>query len=211
MPLKSSTAAKAAIAIVAATMSLSVIAPAQAAGPDRGRDAHREFQAHRAGGDHFGPRRMMRIGMAGNRGLIGLTCGPRSAERLEHALVALKYRTNPAGDQVALFEAFQTAALDAQKDFSATCDAVRPDRHTAEANAANTTARPNMLEALQMRLKIDEARVAALGDLLPSFEAYFNSLSEEQKATLEFRGHRNGRGNGPDGASDAAGTTERQS
>lgn len=208
---KTSTTAKAAIAIVAASLSLAAIAPAQAAGPDRGdRGERHEFQANRQGGDQFGPRRGgMRMG--GQGGLLALNCGPNGAERVEHALIALKYRTNPTGDQVALFDAFQTAALDAQKEFAATCDATLPDRPVADAGAATTVTPPNMLEAMQMRLKLEEARVAALGEVMPSFEAYFNSLSAEQKATLDIRGHRPDRGPAPAGAPDATGSTERPS
>lgn len=208
---KTSTTAKAAIAIVVASLSLAAVAPVQAAGPDRGdRGERREFQAHRQGDDQFGPRRGgMRMG--GRGGLLALTCGPHGAERIEHALVALKYRTNPTGDQIALFDAFKAAALGAQRHFAATCDATLPDRPVANADAATTTARPNMLEAMQMRLTLEEARVAALGDVLPSFEAYFNSLTAEQKATLDFHGRGPGRGPAPAGAPDAAGSTERPS
>ncbi|HEY9010416.1 MAG TPA: Spy/CpxP family protein refolding chaperone [Devosia sp.] len=210
--LKTSTTAKAAIAIVAAAISVSTIIPAQAAGPDRANRGERHvMQADRQGDDQFGPPHGgMRMG-GGQAGLLALNCGPNGAERIEHALVALKYRTNPTGDQVALFDAFQAAALDAQKEFAATCDATLPGRPVADANAATTVTPPNILEAMQMRLKLEEARVAALGEVMPSFEAYFNSLSDEQKATLDFRGHRPGRGPAPAGAPDAAGSTERPS
>jgi hypothetical protein len=180
---------KAAMAIVAAAVTLTALTPAAfAAGPDRGGDGHRrDVQIHRDGGARLDGAR---------GGLLALGCGPNAAERIEHSIVALSYRVNPTGEQVQLLDALKTTALDAQKELATTCDAVLPDR-TADAAAPDTAARPNMLEAMQMRLKIDEARVAALGDVLPSFEAFFNSLTDEQKATLEFHGHR--RGPGPDG------------
>jgi hypothetical protein len=193
------TTSKTVVAIIAATMGLAALTPAaNAAGPDRGWGEHRgdgrNVQIHREGRDgrNGGPRMMM----AGRGGVLGLACGPNAAERMEHALVALKYRTNPTGDQVALFDTLHQAALDAQKEFATTCEATRP----ARGEARNPETRPNLLEAMQMRLKIDEARVAALGDVLPQFEAFFNSLTPEQQAALEFRGHRPGRGNGPDDA-----------
>jgi hypothetical protein len=192
--IKTSTASKAAMAVVVAAISFTALTPAAfAAGPDRGRDV----QAHRQGGD-MDRQGGMRFGGRG-AGLLALGCGPNAAERTEHALVALSYRVNPTGDQVQLFDALKTAALDAQKELATTCDAVLPDR-TAEAGAAPATTGPtNMLEALQARHKIEEARVAALGDVLPAFEAFFNSLTDEQKATLELRGPRDGRGPGAGG------------
>ena len=207
--LKTSTSSKAAMAIVVAAITLTAVTPAAfAAGPDRnGRDSGREFQAHRQGGGDM-ERGGMRMNVRGG-GLLALGCGPNAAERIEHALVALSYRVNPTGEQVQLLDALKTKALDAQKELAATCDAVLPAR-TASA-AATTTARPNMLEAMQSRLKIEEARVAALGDVLPSFEAFFSSLTDEQKATLEFRDHRPGRGNAPGGAPDAGPAPDRKS
>ena len=195
------TSSKAAMAIVAAAVTLTALTPAAfAAGPDRGDGNRRNVQIHRDGGMQMPREGGMRMD-GGRGGLLALGCGPNAAERIEHSLVALNYRVKPTGEQVQLFDALKTAALDAQKELAATCDAVLPDR-TADAKAPDTAARPNMLEALQMRLKVDEARVAALGDVLPSFEAFFNSLSTEQKATLEFHGHR--RGPGAEGAPQSA-------
>lgn len=197
---KPSTTPKAVIAIVAATIGLAALTPsAFAAGPDRGgNDGRRDVQQHRQGGDRMG---------ADRGGFIGLTCGPKAAERIEHAMVSLSYRVNPTGEQVQLLDALKTAALDAQKDFSATCDATLPVKPVASADGAAPAAadapKPNMLEMMEARLKLEEARVAALGDVLPSFEAFFNSLSDEQKATLELRGHDRGdRGPGHDGQRD---------
>lgn len=86
--------------------------------------------------------------------------------------------------------------------------AAAPDASPDAAPAPGAApARPNMLEMMQARLKLEEARVAALGEVLPKFEALYNALSDEQKASLEpmhgkrgmdgdhgpRQGHRNGR------------------
>lgn len=193
--LKTSTTSKAAMAIVAAAIALTAFTPAAfAAGPERdGRDGQREMRMHRHDGGDM-RRGGMRMNMRGG-GALALGCGPNAAERIEHALVSLSYRVNPTGEQVGLLDALKTKALEAQQELAVTCDAVLPDRAAAAAPAT----RPNMLEAMQSRLKIEEARVAALGAVLPSFEAFFNSLTDEQKATLEVRGPRSGRGPGAEG------------
>jgi len=86
--------------------------------------------------------------------------------------------------------------------------AAAPDAATDAPPAPDArAARPNMLEMMQARFKLEEARVVALGDILPKFEALYNALSDEQKAALEpmrgkrgmdrdhgpQKGHRNGR------------------
>ena len=65
----------------------------------------------------------------------------------------------------------------------------------APAPDAAPAAAPNLLTRLQSGLKVQEARVAAMSAVLPQFEAFYNSLSDEQKAKLEPRG-REGRGPG---------------
>lgn len=93
-----------------------------------------------------------------------------------------------------------------EADAMAAAPEAAPAPDAPEAPAAGAT-RPNMLEMMQARLKLEEARVAALGEVLPKFEALYNALSDEQKASLEpmrgqrgmhgdhgpQKGHRNGR------------------
>lgn len=198
------TSSKAAMAIVAAAITFTVFTPAAfAAGPERGGADGRREMMHRSGGDmrQGGMGDMRQGGMRMNvrdGGALALGCGPNAAERIEHALVALSYRVSPTGEQVGLLDALKTKAIEAQKNLAATCDAVMPDRMAA-ADPATPSTPPNMLEAMQSRLKVEEARVAALGAVLPSFEAFFNSLTDEQKATLEFHDPRPGRGPGAEG------------
>jgi hypothetical protein len=64
-------------------------------------------------------------------------------------------------------------------------------------------AAPDLVERLQTRIKVDEARIAALTNVLPSLEAFYGSLTDEQKAKLDMgaemrREHFGKRQGGPD-------------
>jgi Spy/CpxP family protein refolding chaperone len=166
-------------AVIFATLSLGAIAPAafaqdQApqAGPE-GAPRLEHFRAH----DHDGPGRdRIRGGMRG--GLVQLVCAEQGAERLEHLFVSLSYRLDLTPEQAPLFDALKTSALTAQTSFSDTCASIRP--------AAGETAEvPNLVERLENRIKIDEARIAALSDVLPSLEAFYNGLTDEQQQKLD--------------------------
>ena len=203
--LKTSTTSKAAMAIVVAAISITIFAPsAYAAGPDRnGRDG-REMQANRQGGpDGNG-------GMMGGRGgqLLALGCGPNAAERIETGLVRLGYRVDATAEQKTLLDSLKTASLAAQAELATVCAEVLPAPVTADATApaapaaADAATRPDLLTRLQGRLKVEEARLAATTEVLPQFEAFYNSLTAEQKSALEPSGDRDGRGPGRDGGHD---------
>lgn len=188
---KTISTSKAVVALVAATIGLAAITPAaNAAGPDRG---GRELQASSEHMDRDGGRR------AGPRGqFLALGCGPNAAERIETSLVRLGYHVDATAEQKTLLDALKTTALDAQADLAAVCAEVMPApaAATAQAPAAGTTApaaAPNLLTRLQSGLKVQEARLAAMTAVLPQFEAFYTSLSDEQKAKLEPRGGRDGR------------------
>lgn len=197
--MKSTT--RTAAALVAATIGLAALTPtAFAAGPNGPGNDNGGRQMHqRQGGDD------MRGG--GRGGVLNLICAPNGAEQLEKKLVSLSYDAKLTDAQKPLYEALKTAALTAQTSFADTCASVMPAAPAApvadaapaaDATTATPPVRPDMLTALQNRLKIDEARVAALTSVMPSFEAFFNSLSDEQKAALAPQG-RMGGDNGPNG------------
>lgn len=119
----------------------------------------------------------MRNGFDG--GLVDLVCSDQGAERLEIAFVRLSHRVALTAEQTPLFEALKTAALTAQTSFSDTCKSALP---AAGANAA----KPDLVERLKTSLKLDEARIAALAKLLPPFEAFYGSLTADQKAKLDM-------------------------
>ncbi|MDP1729670.1 MAG: Spy/CpxP family protein refolding chaperone [Devosia sp.] len=179
MKLTTSTSA----ALIVAALGLAVMTPAAIAqdqGPRAGpggapRHEH-GFRAHNQDGHGQAD---MRRGMHG--GVLELVCSPRGAERLEHMFVAISHRVEPTAEQSPLFDALKTAALTAQTGFADTCATVPPE-------AGGTAGRPDLVERLETRIKVDEARIAALSNVLPSLEAFYGSLSDEQKQKLEFGG-----------------------
>lgn len=216
--MTSTTSTRTALAIVLAAVTLTAFAPgAYAAGQDRG-GRHDQMQAHRQGQD--GQKGGKFDGMRGGQGkgqFLAIGCGPNAAERIETGLVKLGYRVDATAEQKTLLEDLKTAALAAQSELDATCETLMPNRaamaapgdapaapadgaapapDAMAADAAPAT-RPDMLEMMKSRLQIEEARVAAMGSVLPKFEAFYNSLSDEQKANLQPRGRQHdGRGPG---------------
>ena len=120
-----------------------------------------------------------RGGMRG--GMLQLVCSDEGAERLEHMFVTISHRLDLTAEQTPLFDALKTAALTAQTGFADTCAAQLPA-------AGQTADLPNLVERVQTGIKVDEARIAALTGVLPSLEAFYNSLTDDQKAKLDVPG-----------------------
>jgi hypothetical protein len=146
-----------------------------------GGNQFRPFNRGQMQDDRGGPRRM--------GGLLDLVCSERGAERLEVAFVRLSHRIEITAEQQPLFDALKADALTAQTQFSDTCASVRPQVAEGQQPAA-----VNPVDRMQDRIAIEKAHTAALEAVLPSFEAFFNSLTDEQKAQLQPQ-----RGPGGDG------------
>lgn len=127
----------------------------------------------------------------GRGGFAGLICSTDGTTQLQTRLDALATRLTLTAAQQPLFDAYRSAALAAQTTFADACAAAQP------AATATPAAKPDMLTAMQNRLTKDKAEVAALGAVLPSFEAFFNSLTDAQKALLRPAGE-HGRGGDDD-------------
>jgi len=130
-------------------------------------------------------------------GILGLVCSDRGAEALEIAFVRWSHRLDLTAEQQTLFDTLRTKALTTQTSFADECEAAMPDR-TADA-------RPDLLEGLKARLAVEEAKLTAMNGLLPDFEAFYASLTDAQKASLQPMGSRGdgpgdrmGRGSGDD-------------
>jgi hypothetical protein len=123
--------------------------------------------------------------------LASVSCAPRAAERLETRLDRVSARLDLTAEQTPLFDEFRTSALTAQTSFADACATLPAG---PEANA-------DLIQRLEQRLKFDEARLAAMTELLPQFKAFYESLTDAQKAELmPMRGQRQGLalpGNGP--------------
>ncbi len=160
-----STRAKLLAALVAA-LGLTAMSPSFAAGA----------QQHRPGVDQRDGRMLefRRNGVGGAFQLAEVSCAPHAADRLETRLDRVSARLDLAGEQLQLFDDFRTAALTAQTGYADECATLRP--------AGGKTA--DLVDRLEQRLKLDEARLAAMTELLPQFRSFYDSLSAEQKQSL---------------------------
>ena len=175
------TSALAALVVAAVSLSsLPVAAQDLTPAANRGdREIHRTIM-HDGSGPGMG---------RGAGGILGLVCSERGAEALEIAFVRMAHRLELTDTQQPLFDALKSKALTTQTSFADDCAAARPDRTAQE--------RPDLLEGFKARLKVEEARVAALTAVLPDFEAFYASLTDQQKADLMPRMGRGDREDGP--------------
>jgi hypothetical protein len=192
-----------AAALVAGTLGLTAFAPvafAQAQGQGQGQ-TQAQPPALRDGGsqqnqfDRRGERRQREFhrqrGNRGMGGMMGLLCSERGAERLDRLLGAVSNLAALTDAQKPAFDDLRTTTLAAQTRFADACIAAR--------DAMRADGRPDPVKSLQTRLAIDKARVDAMTEVLPKFEAFYNALTDEQKTALQPS--RNGRGfqSRPDG------------
>ena len=132
----------------------------------------------------------------GQRGPGGFLGFERGAEGIEIALVHLSHAIEMTTEQRALFETFKTDALAAAETFSTAVEGLRP----AAPAAGQTAERPDISDMVQNRIAMQSAQLAALESIEPSMTAFFDSLTDEQKADLmPQRGDRAGMGKGPMG------------
>jgi len=159
----------AAIAAIVASVGLSAFTPVMAAGP---RDSMR-------------PHRMMdfRADGEGRFQFAQFTCAPKAADRMEHRFDKLADRLKLTAEQKPLYDTFMASALTAQTVFADTCAELRPERAT-RAERPDRNERPDLLDRMETRLKLDEARLAAMNTVYPDFKAFYASLSAEQQADL---------------------------
>ncbi len=190
--MKHTTALAALVAAAISLASLPVVAQELTPAANRGdREVHR-MAMREGGGPHNGA------------GILGLVCSPQGAEALEVAFVRLSHRLELTDTQQPLFDALKSTALTTQTDFADDCATSRPDR-TAED-------KPDMLERFKAGLAIQETRLAAMNAVLPDFEAFYASLTDEQKDSLQPRRMMRDGGmddRGPRGDHDAPGRMQR--
>lgn len=166
----------AAIAAIVASIGLAALTPAMAQDVKEARDMRSD--------------RMLdfRAGADGRFQFALFTCAPKAAERMERRYDRLAERLKLSAEQQKLYDTFMTSALTAQTDLADKCADIRPER----ASRAERVERPDLLDRMERRLKLDEARLAAMNAVFPDFKAFYESLSEEQQADL-FPFHQGGK------------------
>jgi hypothetical protein len=106
-----------------------------------------------------------------------LVCSDRGAEQLDVAFTRLSHRLGDlTADQKKLFDALREKALTTQTKFLDSCQAAMP--------AKGDGAPVDLLERMKAGIGVEEARLAAIKTVLPAFEAFYNSLTDAQKASL---------------------------
>jgi hypothetical protein len=176
---------KAILALMTATLGLSAVAPvlAQQGAPTaplaQTEQAQQVGKGFRPG--YNGP------GRSGGNDLLNFE---RGAEAVEIALVRLGHRLDLTDAQKTLFETLKADALTAANTLKAAAETVR-QTSAAEGETPSTT---TLADRLETRIALDTARLDALKSVQPSLTAFFDSLTDEQKAELvpERGEHRNG-------------------
>ena len=170
-----STPRSAAIAALVAAIGLTSFAPAAFSAPPTNRPSERGgMQDGMQGGQkHQHKLDFRNTGGSGRFEMVDLRCGTGAADRMDQRLDRIADRLELTAEQQALYETFRTSALAAQTAFADTCATLRPA-------SAEQPADP--IAAIEMRLKIDEARIASLAAVLPNLRAFYDSLNDEQKA-----------------------------
>ena len=115
-------------------------------------------------------------GMGGPRGMLDFS----NPDSVEIGLVLLSQRIDPTAEQQPLFDTFKADAMAAATKFQAALEAARP----AAPVAGEQRVRPDFAEMLDKRIAVTTAELDALKAVQPSAKAFFDSLTDEQKAAL---------------------------
>ncbi len=122
----------------------------------------------------WGPGMMMGPGMMGGRG-FGALCNPRAAGMAEWRIERIEAAVKPTEAQRDVLNALRTASTKAAEIIRAACTGEAP------------TKAPERLALMEQRL---DAMQLAIKTVRPAFDAFYASLSEEQKVKLDAAGPR---------------------
>ena len=182
------------VALMTAAVGLSAIAPsyAQDATPPAAPAVEQTPGQAQAAMPGFRHHDGMRRGGQRQGGMAGFIGFERGAEAVEIALVRLSHAIDMTPEQQALFDTLKTDALAAADSFSSTLEGVRPAAPVDGAQPAPM----DFSKALDTRIAIETAHLDALRAVQPSLTAFFDSLTDAQRAELtpahEPRGYRQG-------------------
>ncbi len=121
---------------------------------------------------------------------VRFVCNDKAAERIETGLTRMAARLDLTDAQTTTFETFKTAALSAQAAFAQSCDQFKM------ANQDQPKENLGLIDRLNNRQAMMGAQLSSMGDVMPEFEAFFTSLTDEQKAQMRPNrmGNRNSHG-----------------
>ncbi|WP_315727564.1 MULTISPECIES: Spy/CpxP family protein refolding chaperone [unclassified Bradyrhizobium] len=122
----------------------------------------------------WGPGMMMGPGMMGGRG-FGFFCHPRMAGFAEWRISAIEAAVKPNDTQRARLDELKAASAKAADIITKDCPTALPAKATDRLALAE-----QRLDAMQQAIKI----------VRPAFQAFYDSLDDKQKATLDASGPR---------------------
>lgn len=133
---------------------------------------------------HAGGKPAPQMGGKMNRGrtgqaMLGLTCAPNGAERLEKTLAAVSGAITLSPEQQTLFDTLKTSLLTAQTSYADSCQL------PASRDEAKSMSFTDRLAQRQHNLK---ARVDAMDKVLPDVTAFYQSLTPDQVSQLRGLG-----------------------
>lgn len=157
------------IAVVGLILGAPVIAQQVGSGPgsssvERGPGGPRDYG--------WGPGKMMGPGMTGWSG-GGMMCDPRAVGLAEWRMDRIEHLIGPNEIQRAALDALQTASAKAAETVTAACPPELP---------ASATGR---LETIEKRLDV---MLTAIKIVRPAFDAFYATLTDEQKARINTGG-----------------------
>lgn len=164
------------LAMMTAALGLGAIAPAmaQTAAPSaetqRVDTARSDQKSYRPG--HDGRQRGGGMGS-----FLNVERGP---EAIEIAIVRLTHRLDLSADQKTLLDTLKTDALAASSTLTSATEGLRPTPPVE----GETPAAPDFGQSLENRIAFDTARLDALKSIQPAATAFFDSLTDAQKAQL---------------------------
>jgi hypothetical protein len=135
----------------------------------------------------WGPGMMLGPGVMG--GMMSLAmCDPRAAGLAEWRIEIIERAVKPTDAQRSALDQLKTASAKAAETIAAACPRDLPETATAR------------LELMEKRL---EAMLAAVKTVRPTFDAFYATLSTEQKTALDLRARGIGAGDGGGGRASA--------
>lgn len=129
----------------------------------------------------------------GGAGPIHFVCSDEAAGRIETGLSRMADRLELTDAQTASFDSFKTATLSAQAEFAEACVDFKP----AERGQADSDT--DLVDRLNNRQAMMSAQLSAMEDVMPEFEAFFDSLTDEQKEQMRPQRGKGDHSHGPRG------------
>ncbi len=179
-------------ATLVGTMSISALAPAAFAQDSGNAGSSAEQKQERKGKGQFRPVR-------GGHSFLGSICSTDGAENVEKKLDILAIRIDLTDAQRPAFDDLKTAALTAQTNFGESCAPLKAEKPEGAA------------DKLKHRTAMMELQLESMNIVLPAFENFYESLSDDQKSQMNKFGGKKGQkgkrgqfgksknGNGPRG------------